>query len=127
VGALAVGVVTGAYPFVSVAFVLLAGQYTASLLTQNVHEQLAALLFATLFFVAAELAYWSLELRTRSAPEPEVLLQRFALLGGLALGALASSGIVLAAAAAAPAPSLLLEVVGITAAVGIAALLVRAR
>ena len=125
--ALAVGVVTGASPFVSTALVLLAGEYTASLLTQDVREPLPAALFATLFFAAAELAYWTLELRTRSASEPEIMPRRFVFLGGLALGALVSSGIVLAAAAAAPAPSLLLEVVGVTAAVGIAALLVRAR
>jgi len=127
VAALAVGVVTGASPFVSAALVLLAGEYTASLLTQDVREALAAALFATIFFVTAELAYWTLELRTRSAPDPEILPRRFAFLGGLALGALGSSGIVLAAAAAAPAPSLLLEIVGVTAAVGIAVLLVRAR
>jgi hypothetical protein len=127
VTALAIGVVVGASPFVSTAFVLLAGEYAASLLTQDVREPFAAALFATLFFVAAEFAYWTLELRTRSSAEAEIMPRRLVFLGGLALGALASSGLVLAAAAAAPAPSLLLEVVGLTAAIGIAALLVRAR
>jgi hypothetical protein len=127
VAALAVGVVTGTPPLVSTGLVLLAGEYAASLLTQDVHDALPAVLFAALFFITAELAYWTLELRTRSVAEAGITPQRFASLGALALGALASSAIVLAAAAAAPAPSLLLEVVGVAAAVGIAALLVRAR
>lgn len=125
-GSLVLGILTATRILVASGLVILAVEYAASLLTQDVREAVPAVLFATVFFVTAELAYWSLELRTRSAAEPGILSRRFMLIAALGLGGFACTSLVLGVAASAtPGPSLLLEAVGVGAAVAVAVLGVR--
>ena len=76
----------------------LAGSYAAALGSRGVEVDLSATLYAALFFLAAELAYWSLELSPGIQPAPGVVVRRVLFLAVGALAALALAGLVLAAA-----------------------------
>lgn len=76
----------------------LAGSYAAALGSRGVEVDLSATLYAALFFLTAELAYWSLELSPGIQPAPGVVVRRVLFLAVGALAALALAGLVLAAA-----------------------------
>lgn len=76
----------------------LAGSYAAALGSRGVDVDLSATLYAALFFLTAELAYWSLELSPGIQPAPGVVVRRVLFLAVGALAALALAGLVLAAA-----------------------------
>ncbi|HLM33589.1 MAG TPA: hypothetical protein VK285_05920, partial [Gaiellaceae bacterium] len=77
---------------------LLAGSYAAALGSREVDVDLSATLYAALFFLTAELAYWSRELSPGIQPAPGVVGRRVLFLAVEALAALALAGLVLAAA-----------------------------
>lgn len=79
------------------------------------------ILAATAIFVAAELAYWSLE-QVSVVDEPELIARRVAGLGARAAGALALVAFALAALDLRTGGGLLLEAVGAAAAVALLAL-----
>lgn len=62
VGILAVSLTVRFSPGVPLGLALLAGSYAAALGSREVDVDLSATLYVALFFLAAELAYWSLEL-----------------------------------------------------------------
>lgn len=78
---------------------------------------------AALLFAAAELAYWSLELRGALADEPGTYLRRIALLAALLVATLAAGTGLLALVEAVTAGGPGLDVLGAGAAVGAIALL----
>ena len=84
---------------------------------------------AAVFLLAAELAWWSLELRVSALPTP-LLVRRVLILAGAALGALVAGAVVLVTARVEPSGGLLLVALGAAAAVGalaiVAALAARA-
>ena len=75
----------------------LAGSYAAALESRGVDVDLSAALYAALFFLTAELAYWSLELSPGVQPAPGVVVRRVLFLAVGALAAVALAGLVLAA------------------------------
>jgi hypothetical protein len=75
-------------------------------------------------FVAAELAYWSVELRPPARQAPELPLRRLATVVAVALAAEVLAGTALLSATPGRAASLLLDTAGVLAAVGVVALLV---
>jgi hypothetical protein len=81
---------------VPVSLLLLGGLYGAQLTLDDVPLDPATPLVAVALFLTAELAYWSLEERTGTRPEPGELLRRLAVLAGLALGALLVAAMLLA-------------------------------
>jgi hypothetical protein len=84
---------------------------------------------AAVFLLAAELAWWSLELRVSALPTP-LLVRRVLILAGATLGALVAGAIVLVTARVEPSGGLVLVALGAAAAVGalviVAALAARA-
>ncbi len=70
-----------------------------------------------MLFAAAELGYWSLELRDAVADEPGAYLRRLGLLAGLALGALALGQLLLAFVDLGERGGIAIEAVGVGAAV----------
>jgi hypothetical protein len=101
---------------------LLGAEYAGALATQESRALLPPVLFASALFLAAEVAYWSLELVTRITREPGILARRLANVGGLVAAGAAAAAIVLAASSAAPGPGLAVELVGVAAAVALVAL-----
>ena len=85
-------------PGVPLGLVCLAGSYAAALASRGVDVDLSATLYAALFFLTAELAYWSLELSPGIEPAPGVAARRLLFVALSALGALALAGLVLGAA-----------------------------
>jgi hypothetical protein len=78
---------------------------------------------AAAIFGAAELAYWSLELRTPVVDEPGTYLRRIALLATLVLGAVGFGTLVLTLVEAVAAGGVALDILGVAAALGALALL----
>ncbi len=111
------------------AFALLAGEYVISLEIQGDQLDRAAYVYAGLFLVAGELAYWSLEL-TVVRPESTALIRRLVAIVLVAVGGFALAFVVLAASALGSG-GVALTAVGVAAAVGavalVAGLAVRAR
>ena len=106
----------------------LAGSYAAALGSRGVDVDLSATLYAALFFLAAELAYWSLELSPGIQPAPGVVVRRVLFLAVGALAALALAGLVLAAALEPLPRGLLVQGLGVggaLVALGLIAVLVR--
>jgi hypothetical protein len=75
-------------------------------------------------FLAAELAYWSVELRPPARQAPDLPLHRLATVVAVALGAEVLAGTALLSAATGRTASLLLDAAGVLAAVAAVALLV---
>jgi hypothetical protein len=75
-------------------------------------------------FLAAELAYWSVELRPPARQAPDLPLRRLAMVVAVALAAEVLAGTALLSAAPGRAASLLLDAAGVLAAVAALALLV---
>ena len=106
----------------------LAGSYAAALGSRGVDVDLSATLYAALFFLTAELAYWSLELSPGIQPAPGVVVRRVLFLAVGALAALALAGLVLAAALEPVPRGLLVQGLGVggaLVALGLIAVLVR--
>jgi hypothetical protein len=111
------------------AAILLTGMaYGVALASTDPAFDRASVVIAALLLLAAELGFWSLELAAPINYEPAILVRRLALVTALGLGALCAAGVVAAAAARDVDPSLLLEALGVAAAVvTVAALAVLAR
>lgn len=105
------------------AVVLLAAPYVALLGFEVDGLDTRAPMIAALLFSAAELAYWSLELRGTLANEPGTYLRRLALLAGLSMGTIAGGTVVLVLAEQVAADGPAFEIAGAAAAVGAVALL----
>jgi len=122
---LAGGLALGQPAAVPLALVLFGGAYGASLFLGPHALDFWAPLEATGLVLAAELSYWSLELRPWVAAEPGVLARRATILGATGAGTLAVGAAVLGAASAPVGGGVAWEAVGVAAAAGALALVVR--
>ena len=127
VALLAIGLVARAPTFVTAGLAFLGAEYAAVLAVESEPLDRRAPVFAAALFLAAELAWWSLELRARIAAEAGSNLRRLAYLLGLTAGALALGAGVLALVDVIRVGGLAVELAGAAAAVAIVAgaLLVR--
>jgi hypothetical protein len=98
------------------AVALLAGGYALLLAVEDAPLDLRAALLASVLLVVAELAYWSLELRAEVTDESGTYSRRVAVLSGLAVGALALAGALLAVVDLAAREGLAIEIAGAIAA-----------
>jgi hypothetical protein len=129
-GVVGVLVLAGALAFaqpagIPIAVVLLGGSYGGSLFLGPHALDVWAPLEATGLLLAAELAYWSLELRPWVEAEPGVLARRATILTATGAGALFVGATVLGSASAPVGGGVAWEAVGVAAAAGALALLVR--
>ena len=123
---LALALATARAGLVAPALVLVAGGYAAKLAVRDAGAlDGAAPLVGCALLLAAELAYWSVELAGAGREERPVLLRRLAAMLGLAAGALVLGSAVLAAAALPLGGGLLWDVVGVAAAAAALALIAR--
>ena len=121
VALLAFGLAVPSPPALVGSFVGIAASWSLSAWTRGSGAPGGTILAAAGIFVAAELAYWSLE--QASVPdEPELLARRAAGLALRAVGAVALVSFALAALGLNAGGGLLLEAVGAAAAVGLLAL-----
>lgn len=124
----AVGLVLRWPSAVTVGLALVGAAYGTALAVESKPIDRAAPVVAAALFLAAELAWWSLELRERIAAEAGSHLRRLAFLLTLALGALALGGVVLAVVDAVHVEGLAIVVLGAAgAAVALALALPRPR
>jgi hypothetical protein len=126
-GGLAVALVAGGLlarvpAFVTAGLVLLGAEYGAVLAIESEPLDRGAPVVAAALFLAAELAWWSLELRTRIAAEAGSYLRRLAFVLGLTIAALALGAGVLALVDAVRVGGLAVELAGAAAAVAAVAL-----
>jgi hypothetical protein len=96
------------------ALVLLGGEYAGLFLGRAGIVDVRAPLYGAAFFLLAELAFATVELRA-GTPEPTLLPRRAAFLAGLALGGIVLGTVVLAAASAPLHGGIPLEAVGVVA------------
>ena len=128
VGILAVSLALRFSTGVPLGLAFLAGSYAAALGSRGIDVDLSATLYAALFFLAAELAYWSLKLSPGIYPAPGLVVRRVLFLAVGALAALALAGLVLAAALEPLPRGLLVQGLGVGGALlamGVIAVLVR--
>ncbi len=92
-------------------------EYAAVLAVQGDALDARAPVFAALLFAAAELGYWSLELRDAVADEAGAYLRRVGLLAGLTLGALALGQLLLGVVDIGERGGIAVEAIGVVAAV----------
>lgn len=97
---------------------VVAGTYGAALTVESAPLDRHVPIVAAALLLAAELAWWSLELRARIAPEAGSYLRRLAFVLLLALGAYAVGALLLAVVDIAQTSGLVIETVGAVAAVG---------
>jgi hypothetical protein len=108
------------------AAVLLSGAaYGVALVGRDPAFDSASILVGALLLVVAELGFWSLELATPVSYGVELLTRRVALVAVLGLGSLCAAAAVGAAAAQDAERSLLLEGLGVAAAIAVVALIAR--
>jgi hypothetical protein len=105
---------SGAVPW---AVVVLGGAYAGSLFLPERGVDRDAPLVAAGFVVLAELAYWTLELRTPLSPEPGMLARRARLVGAAGVGALVVAAIAIVATAIPLGGGLTGDLLGVAAAV----------
>jgi hypothetical protein len=103
-------------PLVPLSLLVLAGMYGAQLALDDAPLDPATPLVAVALFLAAELAYWSLEERTGAAPEPGERLRRLAVVAGFALGTLLVAAMLLALVDGVRTGGLVIDLVGAAAA-----------
>lgn len=103
----------------------LGAAYGVSLVSRDPGLDASAVLAAALLFAVSELGFWSLELAIRVEREPSIAARRLVLIAALGLGALGAAGLVAAAAGRAAERGLLLEGVGVVAAIAVLAVLAR--
>lgn len=108
---------------IPLAIVLLAVPYVVRLVFEIEGFDVSAPILAGLYFAAAELAYWSLELRGALAGEPGTYLRRIAVLAVLVVATIAAGTVLLALVESVAAGGPALDVLGAVAAVGAIALL----
>lgn len=113
---LAVGLLLRVHAVVPAAIVLIGGEYALVLSVDGAVLDTRAAVVAAGLLVAAELAYWSLELRADITDEPGSYTRRLAVLALLALGALTLSGALLAVVDVAGREGLAIEIAGAAAA-----------
>jgi hypothetical protein len=104
----------GAVPW---AVLVLGSGYAASLFLPERGIDREAPLVAAGFVLLAELAYWTLELRTPLSPEPGMLARRLVLLWAAALGALVVATLAIVATAIPLGGGVLGDLLGVAAAV----------
>jgi hypothetical protein len=121
--ALSAGMLLRAPLAIPVAIALLAAPYVAILELEADGVDTPAPVLAGALFLAAELAYWSLELRSGIADEPGTYLRRTAVLAGLVLLTVALGTGVLVLVEVVATRGTAVDVVGVVAAVGAIALL----
>lgn len=120
---LAAGLVLGLAPLLPAALALLGGEYALYLSAGDVPLDIGASAFGAGLLVAAELGYWSLELRARVTEEAGGHARRTAWIALIALGGLLLGTGLLALVDVAGQEGVALEVVGALAAIAAAALL----
>jgi hypothetical protein len=113
---LAAGLLLRTPAAVPAAIVLLGGEYALVLSVEGSALDTRAAVVAAGLLVAAELAYWSLELRAEITDEPGSYARRLAVLALLALGALVLAGGLLAVVDLAGREGLAVEIAGAAAA-----------
>jgi hypothetical protein len=114
--ALVAALVFGWLRLVPVSLVLVGSTYALYLAVDDTAVDSAAPAFAAGLFLAAELAYWSLEERDKVRTEAGELLRRVAIVAALAIGALVLGGGLLAIADAVRTRGLAIDLLGATAA-----------
>jgi hypothetical protein len=117
--ALVASVVRGWPALVPVAVTLVGGTYTAELAIDDAALDLAAPAMAVGLFLAAELAYWSLDERSRSVGDPGLGLRRAALVAASGLTIFVASSGLLVVVDEVRARGLALDLAGALAAVGV--------
>jgi len=121
-------IVRGWPPLVPVAVALVGGTYAAELAVDDAPLDLAAPAVAVGLFLAAELAYWSLDEHSRFAGDAGLGLRRAALVAAAALTMFVASSVLLVVVDEVSARGIALDLAGALAAVGVlAAVLVAAR
>jgi hypothetical protein len=123
--ALAYGVLLGRSWPVPWGLMLLGGAYAGSLFLPERGVDREAPLVAACFLLVAELAYWALELRTPVSPEPGMLTRRATLVAAAAFGALPVAAVVVAATAIPLGAGVLVDLLGVAAAVAAFAVVAR--
>jgi len=124
---LAAGLLLRIPAVVPAAIVLIGLGYSATLAVQDGALDARAPVIAAALFAAAELGYWSLEVRDAVADEPGAYLRRLGLLAGLALGTLALGQLLLALVDVSERGGIAIEAVGVVAAVATLAIVALAR
>ncbi|HET7854866.1 MAG TPA: hypothetical protein VFL41_00255 [Gaiellaceae bacterium] len=119
---LAAGLTGGWSSPVGVGLALLGAEYAVFFAAGPSGVDVWTPLYAAGFLLAAELAYWSLEQRVSAWSDPAVLVRRLVLLVACCAGAAAVAAAMIVAAGASVGGGLGLEIVGITAAVAVLAL-----
>jgi hypothetical protein len=114
--ALLAGLVFGWLRLVPVSLVLVGSTYALYLAVDDAAVDSAAPAFAAGLFLAAELAYWSLEERDKVHTEAGEALRRVAIVAALAMGALVLGGGLLAVADAVRTRGLAIDLLGAMAA-----------
>jgi hypothetical protein len=122
--ALVAAVVRGWPVLVPVAVTLVGGTYAAQLAVDDAPLDLAAPAVAVGLFLAAELAYWSLDERSRFAADPGLSLRRAALVAASGLAIFVASSGLLVVVDEVRARGLALDLAGALAAVGVLAAVV---
>jgi hypothetical protein len=117
--ALVASVVRGWPLLVPVAVTLVGGTYAAELAVDDAPLDLAAPAVAVGLFLAAELAYWSLDERSRSLGDPGLGLRRAALVAASGLAIFVASSGLLVVVDEVRARGLALDLAGALAAVGV--------
>jgi hypothetical protein len=119
--ALVAGIVLGWAPMIPLAAVLAGGLYAAELAVADAPLDVAAPAIAAGLLLCTELAYWSLEERTRWRGEAGDGLRRVAFVALLGIAALMVAAVLLALVDAVRAHGLALDLLGATAAVAVVA------
>jgi hypothetical protein len=119
--ALVAGIVLGWAPMIPLAAVLAGGLYAAELAVADAPLDVAAPAIAAGLLLCTELAYWSLEERTRWRGEAGDGLRRVAFVALLGIAALMVAAVLLALVDAVRARGLALDLLGATAAVAVVA------
>ena len=122
--ALLAGIVHGWHGLVPVAISIVAGGYAAELALDDGPLDVAAPAVAVACFLAAELAYWSLDERSHVVGDPGEGFRRAALLAGGGLAIFVVAGVLLVLADEVRARGVALDLVGALAAVGVLVIVV---
>jgi hypothetical protein len=123
---LAAGLVLGIALVIPLAIALLGAEYVAILAFEADVLDTQAPLAGGALLAVAELAYWSLELRTPVDDEAGTYLRRIALLASLVLGVVGIGAVMLTLVEVVVADGVAVDILGVVAALGALALLARA-
>jgi hypothetical protein len=115
---LALSLAAGSTSLLPWPLVLLGAAYALSLADGPIDQW--APVYAGAFLLAAELAYWSLELRGRADDVEQLTERRAGMIVALTIGAIALAGLVLAATAIRVGSGIVLDLAGVLAAVAAA-------